>query len=109
MPAKHKPISTVTVSIARLSTLALNYTSMAEDILFCLWKCVHRTHLETAQCFLLTYRILLVPQPWIMSEGVFPAMLEGNTCALVLFNQRPDLPHLSAGWLILLNFIKLFT
>ena len=32
--------------------------------------------------------------------------LAGNTCAWVLFNQHLDLPHLSARWLILLDFNK---
>ena len=33
-------------------------------------------------------------------------MLAGNTCAWVLFNQHLDMPHLSAWWLILLDFNK---
>ena len=29
-----------------------------------------------------------------------------NTCACILFNQHLDYPHLSGGWLILLDFNK---
>ena len=42
----------------------------------------------------------------ITSMGISLPMLAGNTCAWVLFNQHLDLPHLSAGWLILLFFNK---
>ena len=40
------------------------------------------------------------------SMGSFLPMLAGDTCAWVLFNQDLDLPHLSAGWLILLDLNK---
>ena len=40
--------------------------------------------------------VTIIPCPWWAR----------NTCAWILFNQHLDLPHLSGGWLILLNFNK---